>query len=119
MLGHFVSYMPMLGHAGERAPRRDSRYRMFHVKHTQGESSSHTCVDITEPQYVGLRCNRSPNMILISSKSQHERKYYFNTFTVYFPLAGLPRRSNGFGSWRLKVGRVLRVMIEVVLSSGI
>ena len=32
MLGHFVSYMLMLGHAGEQALRRDSHYRMFHVK---------------------------------------------------------------------------------------
>ena len=29
LLGHFVSYMLMLGHAGVQAPRRDTRYRMF------------------------------------------------------------------------------------------
>jgi len=39
MLGHFVSYMLMLGHAGEQAPRRDSRYRMFHVKHNRGQEA--------------------------------------------------------------------------------
>ena len=27
---------------------------MFHVKHTQGESSDHTCVGIAEPKYVDL-----------------------------------------------------------------
>ena len=32
LLGHFVSYMLMLGHAGVQAPRRDTRYRMFHVE---------------------------------------------------------------------------------------
>ena len=32
MLGSFGAYMLMLGHAGVQAPRRDSRYRMFHVK---------------------------------------------------------------------------------------
>ena len=32
MLGSFGAYMLMLGHAGVRAPRRDARYRMFHVK---------------------------------------------------------------------------------------
>ena len=37
MFGHFVSYMLMLGHASERAPCRDSRYRMFHVKHVVSE----------------------------------------------------------------------------------
>ena len=33
MFGHFVSNMLMLGHAGVQAPRRDIRYRMFHVEH--------------------------------------------------------------------------------------
>jgi hypothetical protein len=61
MFGHFVSYSLILGHAGVRAPRRDTRYRLFHVKRAQGESSAHTSVGIAEPQYVGLRCNRSPN----------------------------------------------------------
>ena len=44
----------MLGHKNIQVYFCDSRYRMFHVKHTQGESSGHTCVDIAEPQYVGL-----------------------------------------------------------------
>ena len=39
MLGHFVSNMLMLGHAGVRAPRRDARYRMFHVKHNRGQKA--------------------------------------------------------------------------------
>lgn len=32
VLGSFGAYMLMLGHAGVQAPRRDARYRMFHVK---------------------------------------------------------------------------------------
>lgn len=32
VLGSFGANMLMLGHAGVRAPRRDARYRMFHVK---------------------------------------------------------------------------------------
>jgi len=62
MLGHFVSYMFMLGHASTQASCRDTRYRLFHVKRAQGESSAHTSVGIAEPQYVGLRCNRGPNI---------------------------------------------------------
>ena len=39
MFGHCVSYMLMLGHAGVQAPRRDTRYRMFHVEQLRLSSS--------------------------------------------------------------------------------
>ena len=38
--------------------------KLFHVKHTQVESSGHTCVDIAEPQYVGLWLCQSPNIYI-------------------------------------------------------
>ena len=63
MLGHFVSYMLMLGHAGERAPRRDSRYRMFHVKpYEASEAETNKFVSISESIKVGLYRRYSPNM---------------------------------------------------------
>ncbi len=81
MLGHFVSYSLMLGHAGVRAPRRDTRYRvcsfgtnllhlgnvgkrvsrrflglqLFHVKpYEANEAGTNMFVPISEPIKVGL-----------------------------------------------------------------
>jgi hypothetical protein len=55
MLGHCVSYMLMLGHKNMQAYFCDTRYRMFHVKHSQGfQAKRHLCIFIWKPQGVGL-----------------------------------------------------------------
>ena len=55
MFGHFVSYMLMLGHKNMQAYFCDTRYRMFHMKHSQGfQAKRHLCIFIWKPQGVGL-----------------------------------------------------------------
>ena len=64
MFGHFVSYMLMLGHKNMQAYFCDTRYRMFHVKHSQGfQAKRHLCIFIWKPQGVGLSCSYRPNTI--------------------------------------------------------
>ena len=55
--------MLMLGYAEIQVFRRNTRYRMFHVKHAQG-SQAKMCLHIFiwEPQGVGLWRSHSPNM---------------------------------------------------------
>ena len=64
MFGHFVSYMLMLGHASTQASRRFLGLQLFHVKHNQEyQAKTYSYVFIWYSQSVGLRCNRSPNVI--------------------------------------------------------
>ena len=74
-------------------------------KHTQGESSGHTCVDIAEPQYVGLRCNRSPNITMLSptyagvllNSDFYSVFFGVEDYAFVIPVSscsGLPRYSN-------------------------
>ena len=55
MLGHFASYMLMLGHKNMQAYFCDSRYRMFHVKPYEASEAEPNIFDsISEPIKVGL-----------------------------------------------------------------
>ena len=59
---------------------------MFHVKHTQGESSGHTCVDIAEPQYVGLWRSQRPNLMRRVKQKQIYLFLFPNLQTFFFRI---------------------------------